>query len=256
MSKGEVIVVGLGPGSADTVTPQAGAALRRATDVVGYGPYLARVPAVEGQTRHGSDNRVELERARHALELAQSGKTVAVVSSGDAGVFAMASTVFEALEGARGKDYGDVDVSVVPGISAMLAAAARTGAPLGHDFCVISLSDNLKPWTRIVQRLEAAASADFVIALYNPTSKERPTQLNKAFDIIRKHRDPITPVIFATAVTRPDEKTETVPLKDANSVEADMRTIVIIGSSATRMIERDGRSAYVYTPRYDMESVR
>ena len=255
MTKGEVIIVGLGPGGPETVTPEADAATRRATDLVGYAPYLARVPEQDGQARHSSNNREELSRARHALTLALAGKTVAVVSSGDGGVFAMASTVFEAIEAGQDEGFGGVEGTVVPGITAMLAAAARVGAPLGHDFCAISLSDNLKPWEIVVQRLEAAAAADFVIALYNPVSKARPWQLKAAFDLVRKHRAGDTPVIFASAVTRPDEEIEVRSLSDADSGPADMRTVVIIGSSATRTIQRDGGRPYVYTPRRVPEPV-
>lgn len=245
---GRVVVVGLGPGAADLVTPRAAAALAAATDLVGYGAYLDRVAPRPGQTRHPSDNRVELDRARHALALAAEGRHVAVVSSGDAGVFAMASAIFEAI------DTGDppwraLDVEVVPGVSAMLAAAARIGAPLGHDFCVLSLSDNLKPWPVIAARLVAAASAGFVVALYNPRSRARPDQLAAAFDILRPILPAATPVVFATAVSRVDERVTVATLADADAARADMRTLVLIGTAATRRIDRPGMSPWVYAPR-------
>ena len=176
---GCLAIVGLGPGAPELMTPLAAETLRAATDVVGYAPYLARVPEGMGQRRHASDNREELARARQALELAAQGKSVAVVSSGDPGMFAMASAVFEAIETGNAA-WKDIDITVVPGVSAMLAAAARIGAPLGHDFCVISLSDNLKPWELVLKRLEAAAAGDFIIVLYNPASKARPWQLGEA----------------------------------------------------------------------------
>ncbi len=199
---GRLVIVGLGPGAPELMTPLADDALAAATDLVGYAPYLARVPERPGQARHASDNREELARAGHALDLAASGKSVAVVSSGDPGVFAMASAVFEAIETGK-PSWRDVEVTVVPGVSAMLAAAARVGAPLGHDFCVVSLSDNLKPWDLVLKRLEAAAAADFVIVLYNPASKARPWQLGEALARIAKHRAGATPVIFARAVSEP-----------------------------------------------------
>ena len=209
----------------------------------------ARVPERAGQRRHASDNREELARARQALELAASGKSVAVVSSGDPGVFAMASAVFEAMQTGK-PTWKDIEVTVVPGVSAMLAAAARAGAPLGHDFCVISLSANLKPWDVVLKRLEAAAAADFVIVLYNPASKARPWQLGEAFRLIARHRAPSTPVIFAHAVSQSDERIEIMTLAEADPAKADMRTLIILGSSATRLMSRDGRSSFVYTPRH------
>ena len=245
---GRVFIVGLGPGGADLRTPQAAAALAMATDLVGYGPYVARVEAPAHVIRHASDNRVELDRARHALHLAQAGRCVAVVSSGDPGVFAMASAVFEAIE------HGDpawrrLEVQVIPGISAMFAAAARLGAPLGHDFCAISLSDNLKPWPVVTRRLEAAATAGFVIALYNPLSQARPWQLGAAFDLLRPMLPGTTPVVFASAVTRPDESIHITTLDQADPARADMRTLVLIGSAATRRIERPDGDPWLYTPR-------
>ncbi|MBO1075155.1 precorrin-3B C(17)-methyltransferase [Roseomonas marmotae] len=246
---GSLTILGLGPGDAALRTPEVEAALAEATDLVGYAPYVARVPPRPGLFRHASDNRVELDRARHALMLAQAGAKVAVVSGGDAGVFGMASAVFEALE------QGDpawrmLEIRVLPGISAMFAAAARIGAPLGHDFCAISLSDNLKPWPVIEHRLKAAALGGFVMALYNPLSRARPWQLGAALTLLRQYLPPATPVIFATAVTRPDERITVQPLVSADPAQADMRTLVMIGTAATRVLERPGSDApWVYSPR-------
>jgi precorrin-3B C17-methyltransferase len=245
---GRLAVVGLGPGAPELVTPLASETLAAATDLVGYGPYLARVPKRAGQRRHASDNREELARARQALALAAEGKSVAVVSSGDPGVFAMASALFEAIEENQ-VAWRDVEVTVVPGVSAMLAASARVGAPLGHDFCVISLSDNLKPWDLVLKRLEAAAAGDFVIVLYNPASKARPWQLGDALRLVARHRAGGTPVIFAHAVSGPGERIDITTLEDADPAQADMRTLIIIGSSATRLVSGpSGR--FVYTPRH------
>lgn len=243
---GHIYVVGLGPGDERHRTPAAGDALQIARHLVGYGPYLARIPVRDGQVVHASDNREELDRARTALRLAAQGETVAIVSSGDAGVFAMAATLFEAIEADGSPDCG---ISVVPGVTAMTAAAARAGAPLGHDFCAISLSDNLKPWETVLHRVRAAAEADFVMAFYNPVSKARLWQLGKALDLLRELRAPETPVIFATAVSRPDEEIVVTTLAEAAPGMADMRTLVIVGSSATRSLPRAGESAWVYTPR-------
>lgn len=247
-ARGSLIVVGLGPGDKNLITPEVSAALDAATDLVGYATYVARVQERPGLTRHVSDNREEIDRARHALTLAAEGRRVVVVSSGDPGVFAMAAAVFEAI------DEGDpawrsLDIGVLPGISAMLSAAARVGAPLGHDFCAINLSDNLKPWGLVEKRLALAAEADFVITLYNPVSKARPWQLGRAFEILRTVRAPETPVIFATAVSDARERIDTVPLGEAVAERADMRTLVIVGSSRTRTIAREGKPPFVYTPR-------
>lgn len=209
---------------------------------------MARVPERPGLTRHASDNREELDRARQALRLAAEGKRVVVVSSGDPGVFAMAAAVFEAVE-AGDPSWRNLDIRVLPGISAMFAAAARIGAPLGHDFCAINLSDNLKPWDLIERRLRLAAQADFVIALYNPMSSARPWQLGRAFELLREELPETVPVVFASAVSDAQEKVDTVPLRDAIAGRADMRTVVLIGSSRTRMIARDSKKPLVYTPR-------
>ncbi|MFI5010990.1 MAG: precorrin-3B C(17)-methyltransferase [Hyphomicrobiales bacterium] len=244
-----LVVVGLGPGAAEWMTPEATAELAAASDLVGYGPYLARLPEQAGQLRHASDNREELSRAREALALAAGGRRVAVVSGGDPGVFAMAAAVFEAIEHGEAR-WRDLDVAVIPAITAMQAAAARIGAPLGHDFCAISLSDNLKPWTIVERRLAAAAEADFVIALYNPASKARPDRIHDAFACLRARKSGTTPVIFARAVGREDERIAITDLARADPNLADMATLVIIGSSATRVIERPAPARpFVYTPR-------
>lgn len=241
---GTLVVVGTGPGNADLMTPATSAALAKATDLVGYGPYLDRIPTIRAdQCRHASDNRVELDRARHALSLAASGRQVVVVSGGDPGVFAMASAVFEAVETGE-PAWRELDIRVEPGVTAMLAAAAEVGAPLGGDFCAISLSDNLKAWTTVERRLKAAAEADFVIALYNPASKARPHQLGRAFDLLRSIKSAETPVLFVRAAGTPDSKIVTTTLAAAEGTLADMRTLVIVGASTTRQVGR-----WVYTPR-------
>jgi len=245
---GSLVVIGLGPGSEGLCAPDATAALADATDLIGYGPYLDRVALAPGQTRHGSDNRVEIERARHALTLAEQGHRVAVVSSGDAGVFAMASAVFEAIEHGPAS-WRALDVSVIPGISAMFAAASRLGAPLGHDFCAISLSDNLKPWALVCHRLRLAAEAGFVISLYNARSRARPHQLAEALALLGETLPADTVVVFATAISRADERIEITTLAEANPENADMRTLVMIGSAQTRLIERPGARPWVYSPR-------
>jgi precorrin-2 C20-methyltransferase/precorrin-3B C17-methyltransferase len=247
--RGRVTVVGLGPAGAQWLTPEAEAALAAADDLVGYGPYVARVPERRGQRRHSSDNRVEAQRARHALQLAAAGARVAVVSSGDPGIFAMASAVLEALDGGDAELAG-VDVRVVPGLSAMQAAAARVGAPLGHDFCVLSLSDRLKPWDVVERRLDAAGAADLVLALYNPASRTRRDQLARAVAVLRRHRAPDTPVVVARAVGADDETVAVTTLAELDLDAVDMRTLLIVGSSATRVIAGGDASApRVYTPR-------
>ena len=244
---GALYIAGLGPGSDDLVTPEVTAVLNQATDIVGYIPYVARVAERPGLTLHPSDNRVEIDRSRHALEMASAGKNVVVVSSGDPGVFAMASAVFEAVENGP-KEWRNLDIQVLPGITAMLAASARAGAPLGHDFCTINLSDNLKPWELIEKRLRLAAKADFAMAFYNPRSKSRPQGFVKTLDILKDECRDSRPVIFARNVSRPDEEIRVVPLDQTTPDMADMRTMVIVGSSQTRIIEREG-SPIVYTPR-------
>jgi len=239
---GTLTVAGLGPGDAALITPEVSAALTEATDVVGYAPYLVRVPSREGLRLHASDNRMELARAGEALKLAAEGRRVVLVSSGDPGVFAMAAAVFEALEAAP--EWQDISIRVLPGVTAMLAAAARAGAPLGHDFCAINLSDNLTPWPVIEKRLRLAAEADFAIAIYNPRSKGRPDGFARALDILKDAGCGERTVIFAHAVTTPKERIETVSLRQARPDMADMATLVIIGNSATRRVGR-----WVYAPR-------
>lgn len=245
---GRVSILGLGPGDAALITPQARAALEAATDAVGYIPYVRRIAPREGLRLHESDNRVELERARHALEMAAKGRRVAVVSSGDPGVFAMAAAVFEALEDGPA-DWRALEIEVLPGITAMLAAAARAGAPLGHDFCAINLSDNLKPWAVIERRLRLAAEADLAMAFYNPRSRARPEGFARALEVLREACGDARPVIFARAVSTPEEALRVVPLPEARPEMADMRTVVLLGNSQTRLIERPGRAPLVYTPR-------
>ena len=244
---GWVIIAGLGPGAEDLVTPEVSDALAEATDIVGYIPYVARVPERPGLTKHASDNRVELDRAAHALAMAAEGRRVVVVSSGDPGVFAMASAVFEAVE-AGAPEWRDLDIRVLPGITAMLAAAARAGAPLGHDFCAINLSDNLKPWQVIEKRLRLAAEADFAMAFYNPRSKSRPEGFERTLQVLNEACGDARPVIFARAVSTPDESIRVEPLPDCTADMADMRTVVLVGSSRTRIIRRAG-APIVYTPR-------
>jgi precorrin-3B C17-methyltransferase len=245
---GKLTVIGLGPGSAAQLTPEASDALGAADSVFGYGPYLDRVPERAGQQRRGSDNRQEIDRAAQALTEAAQGASVAVVSGGDPGVFAMAAAVCEALESGPAA-WRELDVSILPGVTSMLAVAARVGAPLGHDFCTLSLSDNLKPWSLVERRLHAAAGAGFVIALYNPVSRARPWQLDKAFEILRVHLPAQTPVVFGRAVGRADERVHVTDLSAAVGSAADMATCVIVGSADTRMVARPHRSALIYTPR-------
>ncbi|MCE8009621.1 precorrin-3B C(17)-methyltransferase [Aestuariivita sp.] len=244
---GRLVIAGLGPGAEALVTPEVTAALMEATDIVGYIPYVARVPDREGLIKHASDNRVELGRAQDALRMAADGRHVVVVSSGDPGVFAMASAVFEAVE--SGPDgWRDLQIEVLPGITAMLAASARVGAPLGHDFCAINLSDNLKPWALIEKRLRLAVEADFAMGFYNPRSKARPEGFARVLEVLQDACGDDRPIIFARGVSTDVEAIRVVPLTQAKPEMADMRTMVLIGSSRTRLIERDG-APFVYTPR-------
>lgn len=246
---GVLTVVGLGPGSDMQVTPEALAAVEASSVFYGYGPYVDRLRLRPDQRRVASDNREELDRARAALMDAASGANVCVVSGGDPGVFAMAAAICEAID-AGPNEWRQIDVNVVPGVTAMLAVAARAGAPLGHDFCAISLSDNLKPWDVITARLAAVARAGFVIALYNPISKARPWQLGEAFALLRTILPADVPVIFGRAAGRPDERITLMGLGEADANQADMATCVIIGSAETRRIARPGRPDLVYTPRF------
>jgi precorrin-3B C17-methyltransferase len=246
---GRLYVIGTGPGNPEQMTPEARSAVEASAEFFGYGPYLDRLSLRPDQQRVASDNRQEIDRAEASLERAASGATVCVVSGGDPGVFAMAAAVCEAID--DGPDaWRDIDLVIVPGITAMLAVAARLGAPLGHDFCAMSLSDNLKPWELIERRLRLAAEAGFVIALYNPISKARPWQLGRGFDILRGLLPGTTPVIFGRAAGRPDERLAIVPLSEADAAAADMATCVIIGSPETRIIRRPEKADLVYTPRF------
>lgn len=252
---GRLTVAGLGPGALEQITPEVAAALQSATDVVGYLPYVARAQALLEQAGapnnailHASDNRVELERARQALALAAQGKQVVVVSSGDPGVFAMAAAVFEAMEHATPTQtaaWQALDVQILPGITAMLAAAARAGAPLGHDFCCINLSDNLKPWTVIARRVQLAAEADFAMAFYNPRSHSRPEGFERLLALLRTHCEPQRLMVFARAVSTPQEQVNVCTLAEAQPEMADMRTVVLVGNSTTRRVGR-----WTYTPRF------
>jgi len=245
--RGEVVVVGLGPAGRDWITPQAQAALAAADDLVGYGPYLDRVPANPRQRRHPSDNQVEAQRAAHALRLAADGARVAVVSSGDPGVFAMATAVLEVAAEPRWKD---VPVRVLPGVTAAQAVASRVGAPLGHDYCVLSLSDRLKPWPVIERRLLAAARADLVIAIYNPASRSRTWQLARARDLLLEHRSAQTPVVVGRDIGGPGERVDVVALADLDPATVDMRTLLIVGSSATQVNHGRDAAPVVFTPRH------
>ncbi|CAB3746454.1 cobalamin biosynthesis protein CbiG [Burkholderia sp. MSh2] len=250
-ARGRLTVLGLGPGGAAWLTPAARAALADATDILGYTTYVNMAgPFRDGQRVHGTDNREEMQRARHAFALAAEGRRVAVVSSGDPGVFAMAAAVLEALDEARDPHWAAVDLRVEPGISASLATAAQAGAPLGHDFCAISLSDNLKPWDVIETRLRHAAQADLVMAFYNPISRARPWQLDRALEVVRAHRAPETVVVLGRDIGRPGATLATTTLGALRSDQVDMRTMVIVGSSTTRRFAIGAGREWVYTPRW------
>ena len=248
---GWIAIAGLGPGDERLITPEVTAALAEATDIVGYIPYVARIAPRAGLTLHATDNRVELDRAIHALDMAAQGRRVVVASSGDPGVFAMAAAVFEALE-AGPEMWRDLDIRVLPGITAMLAASARAGAPLGHDFCAINLSDNLKPWALIEKRLRLAVEADFAMAFYNPRSQARPQGFARALDLLRGLCGDDRPILFARAVSTPQEQLRIVRLGEATPAMADMRTMVILGSSRARLIARPA-GPILYTPRSALE---
>ncbi|WP_228001277.1 precorrin-3B C(17)-methyltransferase [Nocardia australiensis] len=242
---GEVVVIGLGPGSADWTTPEVRQALSEATDLVGYTTYINRVPLRPGQRRHPSDNRVESERAAMALDLAKQGARVAVVSSGDPGVFAMAAAV---VEESADPQWDGVPVRVLPGVTAANAVASRVGAPLGHDYAMISLSDRLKPWEVVAQRLSAVAAADMAIAIYNPASSQRTWQVAAMRDLLLEHRKPDTPVVLGRDVGGPTESVRVVALSELDPAEVDMRTLLIIGASTTASIDTD-HGTRVYTSR-------
>ncbi len=247
--RGRLSVVGIGPGAEDWRTPEADAAIRSATDLVGYGLYLDLLGSTApGQMRHDYGLGEEQVRCRAALDLAAEGRSVALISSGDPGIYAMAALVFELLDREDRSDWRRCDVTVVPGISALQAAAARVGAPLGHDFCAISLSDLLTPWPAIERRLLAAAEGDFVVALYNPVSRRRTRQLAEAKDILMGHRPGDTPVVLARNLGRANESVDVIPLRALAVDAVDMLTVVLIGSSASRALETSGRR-WMYTPR-------
>ncbi|MGQ7960229.1 precorrin-3B C(17)-methyltransferase [Pseudomonas sp. SP16.1] len=255
--RGRLSVVGLGPGAAEHMTPAVRRALDQAEDLLGYDTYLKMAgPLRADQCVHPSDNREELQRAAHAFELAASGRRVAMISSGDPGVFAMAAAVMEALESPLNDAWHGVELEVLPGVSAALATAARAGAPLGHDFCLISLSDNLKPWAVIEQRLQHAAAADLAMAFYNPISKARPWQLGRALELLRQHRAPQTLVVLGRDIGRPAEALRNLTLGELTAEMVDMRTLVIIGSSQTRRFPRADGGEWVYTPRWYPDSAR
>jgi precorrin-3B C17-methyltransferase len=245
---GTLTVVGLGPGDRRYLTFEADDALRGAEALYGYKSYLDRIPERRDQLRYPSDNREETARAKAAIAHAASGANVALVSGGDPGVFAMAAAICEAIDTGP-QQWRALDVAFVPGITAMLAVAAQIGAPLGHDFCALSLSDNLKPWALVERRLDAAAEAGFVLALYNPASRARPWQLGAAFERLRRHLPPTAPVVFGRAVGRPTERVTVTTLEGAQVEPADMATLVIVGSHDTRVIARPNRAPLVYTPR-------
>jgi cobalt-precorrin 5A hydrolase / precorrin-3B C17-methyltransferase len=254
-ARGRLTVIGLGPGRADLMVPAARAALNEATDILGYDTYVKMAGPLRADQRvHGTDNREEMQRARHAFELASEGRSVVMVSSGDPGVFAMAAAVLEALESdaADHPAWSDVELSILPGVSAAMAAAAQAGAPLGHDFCMLSLSDNLKPWSIIETRLRHAAEADLVMAFYNPISRARPWQLDKALNIVRECRAPHTWVVLGRDVGRPGGTLRTLTLGELRSSDVDMRTMVIVGSSTTRRFNKGTQDGgeWVYTPRW------
>ena len=250
-ARGRLAVIGLGPGAAELMVPAVKAELARATDVLGYETYVRMAgPFREDQVLHCTDNREEMQRARHAFELAAQGRSVIVVSSGDPGVFAMAAAVLEALHESSEPSWHSVDLEILPGVSASLATAAQAGAPLGHDFCVMSLSDNLKPWSIIEKRLDLAAEADLALAFYNPISRSRPWQLGRALEIVGQHRTAQTPVVLGRDIGRPGQTLRVTTLGALTPDQVDMRTMVLIGSSTTCVFPRASGASWVYTPRW------
>ncbi len=247
--RGSLSIVGIGPGNAAWRTPEVTGMLARATDVVGYGLYLDILgELIAGKRRHQSELAQEEARVRASLELAAEGRDVALVSSGDAGIYALATLAFELLDREDRADWNRLDIRVSPGVSALQAAASRIGAPIGHDFCTVSLSDLLTPWPEIERRLKAAAEGDFIVSLYNPVSKRRREQLARARDILLEHRPITTPVILARNLGRPGETVDVITLGELTPDHADMLTLVMIGNRQTRHIIR-GRRDWVYTPR-------
>jgi cobalt-precorrin 5A hydrolase/precorrin-3B C17-methyltransferase len=249
--RGRLAVIGLGPGAAELMVPAVKAELARANDVLGYETYVRMAgPFRADQVMHCTDNREEMQRARHAFELAALGRSVVVVSSGDPGVFAMAAAVLEALHESSDANWHNVDLEILPGVSASLATAAQAGAPLGHDFCVMSLSDNLKPWSIIEKRLDLACEADLALAFYNPISRSRPWQLGRALEIVAQHRSAETPVVLGRDIGRPGQTLRVTTLADLTPDQVDMRTMVLIGSSTTCAFPRAEGGEWVYTPRW------
>ena len=249
--RGRLAVIGLGPGAAELMVPAVKAELARANDVLGYETYVRMAgPFRADQVLHCTDNREEMQRARHAFELAAQGRSVVVVSSGDPGVFAMAAAVLEALHESSDANWHNVDLEILPGVSASLATAAQAGAPLGHDFCVLSLSDNLKPWDIIEKRLDLASQADLALAFYNPISRSRPWQLGRALEIVARHRTPQTPVVLGRDIGRPGQMLRVTTLGQLTPDQVDMRTMVLVGSSTTCVFSRAGGGDWVYTPRW------
>lgn len=249
--RGRLAVIGLGPGAAELMVPAVKAELARAHDILGYETYVRMAgPFRADQVMHCTDNREEMQRARHAFELAAQGRSVVVVSSGDPGVFAMAAAVLEALHESSDANWHNVDLEILPGVSASLATAAQAGAPLGHDFCVMSLSDNLKPWAIIEKRLDLASQADLALAFYNPISRSRPWQLGRALEIVAQHRTAETPVVLGRDIGRPGQTLRVTTLGQLTPDQVDMRTMVLIGSSTTCVFPRAEGGAWVYTPRW------
>jgi cobalt-precorrin 5A hydrolase/precorrin-3B C17-methyltransferase len=250
-ARGRLAVIGLGPGAAELMVPAVKAELARANDVLGYETYVRMAgPFRDDQVLHCTDNREEMQRARHAFELAAQGRSVVVVSSGDPGVFAMAAAVLEALHESSEPSWHSVDLEILPGVSASLATAAQAGAPLGHDFCVMSLSDNLKPWAIIEKRLDLASQADLALAFYNPISRSRPWQLGRALEIVAQHRTAETPVVLGRDIGRPGQTLRVITLGQLTPDQVDMRTMVLIGSSTTCTFPRAEGGQWVYTPRW------
>ena len=249
--RGRLAVIGLGPGAAELMVPAVKAELARANDVLGYETYVRMAgPFRADQVLHCTDNREEMQRARHAFELAAQGRSVVVVSSGDPGVFAMAAAVLEALHESTDVHWHNVELEILPGVSASLATAAQAGAPLGHDFCVLSLSDNLKPWSIIEKRLDLAAQADLALAFYNPISRSRPWQLGQALEIVARHRAGQTPVVLGRDIGRPGQTLRVTTLAALTPDQVDMRTMVLVGSSTTSVFPRAEGGEWVYTPRW------
>ena len=249
--RGRLAVIGLGPGAADLMVPAVKAELARANDVLGYETYVRMAgPFRADQVLHCTDNREEMQRARHAFELAAQGRSVVVVSSGDPGVFAMAAAVLEALHESTDPSWHAVELEMLPGVSASLATAAQAGAPLGHDFCVLSLSDNLKPWAIIEKRLDLACQADLALAFYNPISRSRPWQLGRALEIVRQHRVAATPVVLGRDIGRPGQTLRVITLGELTPEQVDMRTMVLVGSSTTCTFAKAAGGTWVYTPRW------